>query len=107
MKKALLQYMSGMVFLVTLFSGVLNLLAADHEISAVKNQESNQKFLVEIFLSQEHKKEIDPIKTEFKKLSISKVRPLFFKLGNPPENIAIGQKVPVSVAQSAIQLALN
>lgn len=108
MKKALLQYTGGIVFLATLLlPGAQMPLAAELEKSAVEIQESNQNILVEIFLSQEHKKDVDPIKNEFKKFSISKVRPQFFKLGNPPENIAIGKNVPVSAAQSAIQLALN
>jgi hypothetical protein len=108
MKKALLQYMGGMVFLVILLFPELQMpLAGEFKKTAVENQESNQKILVEIFLSQEHKKDIDLIKNEFKRFSITKVRPQFFKLGNPPENIAIGRNVPVSAAQSAIQLALT
>ena len=107
MKKALLQYTGGFVFLATLLPGIQIPLAAELEKTAVENQESNQKILVEIFLSQEHKKDIDLIKNEFKRFSITKVRPQFFKLGNPPENIAIGKNIPVSVGQSAIKLALT
>jgi len=106
LKKALRQNTGRFIFLITLLLGVQTL-AAELEKIAVENQESNQKILVEIFLSQEHKKDIDPIKSEFKKFSITKVRPQFFQLGNPPENIAIGRNVPVSVAQSTIQLALT
>ena len=54
----------------------------------------NPKILAEIFLSNEHKGDIDAIKKEFAAVSITKVRPQLFKLGNPPEHIALGLPSP-------------
>ena len=67
--------------------------------------ESNSKILVEIFLSQDHLNDLNSIKGEFKTFNITHVKPQFFKLGSPPQNIAIGNHIPVSVARLAIHLA--
>jgi hypothetical protein len=67
----------------------------------------NRKILVETFLSNDHKGDIDAIKKEFAAVSITKVRPQVFKLGNPPENIALGPNIPADVARLAIRLALS
>jgi hypothetical protein len=108
MRRLFLQYQSRLVITAVLLFWVQIALAAPVPVSGeAESLESNQKILVEIFLSQEHKKDVDHIKNEFKKFSITKVRPQFFKLGNPPENIAFGKSIPVEVAQSAIQLALT
>lgn len=69
--------------------------------------QSNSRILVEIFLSKEHRGDIDRIVQELGRYSVTKIRPQFFPLGNPPENIAIGKAVPVDVAQSAIRLAIT
>ncbi len=69
------------------------------------HQTGNSKILVEIFLAKERKSDLDAIKKEFMAVSITKVRPQFFKLGNPPQNIAIGRNVPADVARLGIRLA--
>ncbi len=69
--------------------------------------ESNNKILVEIFLSVDHKQNIEVIKQEFKVYNITHVKPQFFSLGHPPENIAIGRNVPAEVARAAIRLATS
>jgi hypothetical protein len=61
--------------------------------------------LVEIFLSPDHKDDIDAIKREFAAVGITKVRAKFFQLGNPPTNIAIGRNIPAETARLAIRLA--
>lgn len=70
-------------------------------------REGNQKILVELFLASERKRDIDVIKGELQALDIKRIRPQFFKLGNPPQNIAIGKNIPASVARAAIQLAIT
>lgn len=67
--------------------------------------EDYSQIVVELFLSAEHKSDLDAIKKEFGAVSITKVRPQLFRLGNPPENIAIGKNVPAPVARLAIQVA--
>ena len=67
--------------------------------------DSNSKILVEIFLAQEHKKEVDAIKKEFEAFAITNVRPQFFRLGNPPQNVGFGKEIPADVARLAIRLA--
>ena len=69
--------------------------------------EANRKILVEVFLSPEHKGDIEAIKKEFESFSITKIRPQVFRLGHPPENIAIGRDVPADVARLAIRLAIT
>lgn len=63
--------------------------------------------LIEVFLSPEQREAIPVIKREFEALSITRVRPQVFRLGNPPNNIAIGRDVPAPVARLAIQLAVD
>ena len=55
------------------------------------------------------KEDLPEIKKKFGAVSISinRVRAQFFKLGNPPQNIAIGRNVPVSTARLAIQIAIQ
>ena len=77
------------------------------ETEASEEREVNKKILVELFLAAERKKDTDSIKKEFEALSVIRVRPQFFRLGNPPENIAIGKNVPAPVARLAIQIALT
>ena len=78
-------------------------------VNESKNQEVNPKILVEIFLAAQHKEDLPEIKKKFGAVSISinRVRAQFFKLGNPPQNIAIGRNVPASTARLAIQIAIQ
>lgn len=71
----------------------------------VEEQPVNQKILVELFLAPERKSDLEQIKRELEAAQIRRIRTQFFKLGNPPENIAIGKNVPASVARLAIKLA--
>jgi hypothetical protein len=71
------------------------------------NREANKAILVEIFLSREHADDLDAVKKAFAAASITKVRPQLFRLGNPPENIAIGRNITAPVARLAIQLAVT
>lgn len=72
-----------------------------------EEQEANRKILVELFLAKERKGDIDKIKQELEALSITRIRPQFFRLGNPPPNIAIGKNIPAQVARVAMQLAIS
>jgi hypothetical protein len=69
--------------------------------------EANGKILVELFLAKERKGDLDAIKKELEALGITRIRPQFFRLGNPPENIAIGKDIPADVARLAIRLAIT
>ncbi len=68
---------------------------------------SPDKILVEIFLSAGQKEEMEVIKARFAAFGIHKVRPQFFRLGHPPENIAIGRAVSAEAARLAIEVALR
>jgi hypothetical protein len=92
------------VFGVTL---LLCFIPADRSSGSAPEQEANQKILVEIFLAPDRKGDIAAIKKEFAAVSITKVRTQFFKLGNPPENIAFGPNIPADIARLAIRLALS
>lgn len=72
-----------------------------------ENPQANSKLLVELFLAKERKGDLDAIKKEFEALGITRIRPQFFRLGNPPENIAIGKDVPADVARLVIRLAIT
>lgn len=63
------------------------------------------KILVEIFLAGDRKEDLAAITREFGAVGITKIRPKFFQLGNPPTNIAIGRRVPADIARLAIRLA--
>ncbi|NKE70031.1 hypothetical protein [Candidatus Manganitrophus noduliformans] len=76
-------------------------------VDTKEGQEENRKILVELFLARERKSDIDKIKQELEALSISRIRPQFFRLGNPPENIAIGKNIPAPVARVAMRLAIT
>jgi len=69
--------------------------------------ETNGNILVELFLAKERKGDLDAIKKELEALGITRIRPQFFRLGNPPENIAIGKDIPADVARLAIRLAIT
>ena len=71
----------------------------------IQQQESNEKILVELFLGPEQKQNIESIKSQLKSLSITRVNIQFFRLGHPPQNIAIGPNVSAPAARLAIQLA--
>ena len=70
-----------------------------------ESRQADSKILVEIFLAKDRKGDLEAIKKEFAAFSIIKVRPQFFKIGNPPKNIAIGRNVSADVARLAIRLA--
>jgi len=72
-----------------------------------ENPQANSKLLVELFLAKERKGDLDAIKKEFESVGITRIRPQFFRLGNPPENIAIGKDIPADVARVAIRLAIT
>ncbi len=74
-------------------------------VATAAGEPNTSHILVEIFLAQDQKAHLDAIKKEFEAVSITKVRPKFFPLGHPPENIAIGRNVPAPVARLAIRLA--
>ncbi len=63
--------------------------------------------LVEIFLARDQKTHWEAIRKEFESVSIVKVRPKFFPLGHPPENIAIGKNISAPIARLAIRLAVT
>lgn len=69
--------------------------------------ETNRKILVELFLAKDRKDDFKKIKQELEALSITRIRPQYFRLGNPPPNIAIGKNIPASVARVAMQLAIT
>ncbi|HTN42818.1 MAG TPA: hypothetical protein VMN77_03380 [Nitrospiria bacterium] len=71
------------------------------------NPQTNSNLLVELFLARERKADLDTIKKAFGALGVTRIRPQFFRLGNPPENIAIGKDVPADVARLAIRLAVE
>ena len=72
-----------------------------------ENQEAHKKILVEIFLSPDQKKNLEMIKNELQAVSITRITVQFFRLGHPPQNIAIGRNIPATVARLAIQLAMT
>ena len=88
--------------LLCVFVGTLLLcfMPADRSGGSAPEQEANQKILVEIFLASDRKGDLETIKKEFAAVSITKVRPQFFKLGNPPQNIAIGRNRVGSIAMT-------
>jgi hypothetical protein len=66
---------------------------------------TNSRILVELFLAPDRRGDLETIKREFASLSVTRVRAQFFRLGHPPENIAIGSEVPADVARLAIRMA--
>jgi len=68
---------------------------------------ANSKILVEIFLAPDRRGDLDVIEKAFEAVSITRIRTQFFRLGNPPANIAIGQNVPAAVARLAIRMAVT
>ena len=73
------------------------------ETETVKKE--SPSILVELFLEKDQKKNLDAIKTELAEVSITRVRAQFYRLGHPPENIAIGKGVPAPIGRLAIQMA--
>ncbi|MBI3609987.1 MAG: hypothetical protein HY204_04685 [Nitrospirae bacterium] len=71
------------------------------------NPEANNKILVEIFLGSDRRNDLETIKKAFEAVSVTRIRVQFFRLGNPPTNIAIGNNVPAPVARLAIRLAVT
>lgn len=74
-------------------------------VSSAELPDAPSSILVEIFLSPDHRNDIDAIKREFAVASITRVRTQTFRLGHPPKNIAIGKNVPAEMARLAIRLA--
>jgi hypothetical protein len=68
---------------------------------------ANSNILVEIFLAPDRRGDLDVIEKAFEAVSITRIRTQFFRLGHPPENIAIGKNVPAPVARLAIRLAVT
>jgi hypothetical protein len=75
------------------------------QTQAIEDQEENRKILIELFLAPDQKQNIENIKSKLNSISIRRINIQFFRLGHPPQNIAIGSNVPASVARLAIQLA--
>ncbi len=67
--------------------------------------EINRRILVEITLAPERKGDFDAVRQAFAALSITRIKPLFFRLGHPPRNIVFGKSVPAETAREAIRLA--
>jgi hypothetical protein len=67
----------------------------------------NSKILVEIFLAAQQKENLTKIKKDFEAFAITRVRAQFVRVGNPPENIAIGRNITAPVARLAIQMAIT
>jgi hypothetical protein len=78
---------------------------ASSPIEGPQNQEANRKILVEIFLSPDQKKNLEKIRNELKTASINRMNIQFFRLGHPPQNIAIGGNIAASTARLAIRMA--
>ncbi|OGW60819.1 MAG: hypothetical protein A2638_03485 [Nitrospirae bacterium RIFCSPHIGHO2_01_FULL_66_17] len=68
---------------------------------------ANGKILVEIFLAPDRRDDLDVIEKAFKAVSITRIRTQFFRLGHPPENVAVGKNVPAAVARLAIHMAIT
>lgn len=68
---------------------------------------TNSNILVEIFLAPDRRGDSDTINRAFEAISVTRIRTQFFRLGNPPANIAIGQNVPAAVARLAIRMAVT
>jgi hypothetical protein len=61
--------------------------------------------LVEIFLAKDRKPQLESVRKEFAALSVTRVNVQFFRLGHPPENLAVGPGTPADVARLAIRMA--
>lgn len=71
------------------------------------SQPAPDGILVELFLSPDNRGDIEAIKQAFEAASVTRIRPQVFRLGHPPENIAIGKDIPAPVARLAIHLAVT
>jgi hypothetical protein len=71
------------------------------------DQQSNSEILVELFLAPDRRNDLVAITKALDAVSITRVRTQFFRLGHPPENIAIGRDVPAPVARLALHLAVT
>lgn len=71
----------------------------------LQQKEPDRGILAEIFLSPDHKGHVESLKQELATASITRVRIQFFRLGHPPENIAIGREIPADTARLVIRLA--
>lgn len=66
-----------------------------------------EKIKVEMFLAKKWKKEGKAIKQKLRDASVKRVKIQYFRLGDPPSNIAIGKHIPADIARLAIELALT
>ncbi len=73
----------------------------------IEDSAANRTILVEMFLAPDRRSDLDAIKHAFEAVSVTRVRIQFYRLGNPPANIAIGQNVPASIARLAIRMAVT
>ena len=72
-----------------------------------KRPSDNSKILVELYLAKERKADLVKIKEKLGAASITRIRAQFFRMGTPPDNIAIGKDISASVARLALQLAVD
>ena len=69
--------------------------------------EGKPRLRIEVFLSRGQQDDAEIIRAHFNAISETNIHFQFFRAGNPPANIAIGQKVPAPVARLAMQLAVE
>jgi hypothetical protein len=89
----------GLALLSLLYPGLGGRATADEPAA------DRSRILVELFLAAEQRRHLDDIKTTLASEGITRVRVQFFRLGHPPENLAIGPDVPADVARLAIRMA--
>jgi hypothetical protein len=84
-----------------------SLLAVFLLLSFTRFSTAEENIFVDIFLAQERKADFAVIKKRFSEVAIDKVKPQFFRKGNPPQNIALGSGISSDVARLAIDLAIT
>ena len=104
--------LTGLIgMLVCVFFFALNAGASSDPLTpgsaALPHEETTASILVEIFLAPDRRGDLDTIKRELADASITRVRAQFFRLGNPPQNIAVGKNIPAPVARLAIRQAVT
>lgn len=62
---------------------------------------------VEVVLASQYKDQVAALTEEFVKAGMPNVHFQFFRQGQPPQNIGLGQDVPADKAREAIRLALK
>lgn len=66
-----------------------------------------EEIKVELFLMKERKKDGPFIKNLLKEEKIKRVMIQYFRAGNPPKNIVLGNRIPADVARMMIELAIH